>query len=165
MLGWYLTIHWLKHVETMIWYSIIWYINTSQPGKLNDHLVDMCWYFTKLFGITMYNYVWPILGCYQTYVYTYFYHYRDDLSKNIWKSKSMFDCFRANLTPLFINILQPYVLANILHCFGLRVKRQKSLVPAAKIAAAGLDGWAFLEFRRLMWRIFSVIGGAVELGR
>lgn len=27
-----------------------------------------------------------------------------------------------------------------------------------QIAAAGLDGWAFLEFRRLLLRIFSVIG-------
>ena len=31
----------------------------------------------------------------------------------------------------------------------------------AQICAAGLDGWAFLEFRRLIWRIFSVIGGEV----
>jgi len=30
--------------------------------------------------------------------------------------------------------------------------------PEDEIAAAGLDGWAFLEFRRLLLRIFSVIG-------
>ncbi|CAJ1339653.1 unnamed protein product [Effrenium voratum] len=30
--------------------------------------------------------------------------------------------------------------------------------PEDELAQAGLDGWAFLEFRRLIWRIFSVIG-------
>jgi len=35
----------------------------------------------------------------------------------------------------------------------------------AQMAAAGLDGWAFLEFRRLIWRIFSVIGGGFSGGK
>jgi len=30
--------------------------------------------------------------------------------------------------------------------------------PEDEVKQAGLDGWAFLEFRRLNWRIFSVIG-------
>mmetsp|Transcript_46100 Transcript_46100/g.107829 ORF Transcript_46100/g.107829 Transcript_46100/m.107829 type:complete len:830 (+) Transcript_46100:108-2597(+) len=30
--------------------------------------------------------------------------------------------------------------------------------PEDEVSQAGLDGWAFLEFRRLNWRIFSVIG-------
>lgn len=35
--------------------------------------------------------------------------------------------------------------------------------PEDEICAAGLDGWAFLEFRRLIWRIFAVIGAMLAV--
>ena len=38
------------------------------------------------------------------------------------------------------------------------VRKVLQTTPDEEVAAAGLDGWAFLEFRRLLWRIFSVIG-------
>ena len=33
---------------------------------------------------------------------------------------------------------------------------------SGQINAAGLDGWAFLEFRRLIWRILFVIGAMLS---
>mmetsp|Transcript_42128 Transcript_42128/g.91438 ORF Transcript_42128/g.91438 Transcript_42128/m.91438 type:complete len:811 (+) Transcript_42128:113-2545(+) len=42
-------------------------------------------------------------------------------------------------------------------------RKVRQTTPEDEMAAAGLDGWAFLEFRRLIWRIFSVIGAMLAV--
>lgn len=43
------------------------------------------------------------------------------------------------------------------------IKKVRQTTPEDEISAAGLDGWAFLEFRRLIWRIFFVIGSVLSV--